>query len=119
MAMIQLVPATPEGCGLFTMFRAPCMYHENGGRFLLELSGPRIKCTRKHRVTANGRDIGRWAKRSDREWDAYLDDGSCLSSDRLHKLEFEVLKVVASQSDDERLRAIWDYCVATTQSSAA
>ena len=38
---------------------------------MLEMLGPRIKFTRKNRVTADGQDIGRWEKLGDQEWVAY------------------------------------------------
>lgn len=116
---IQLVPESSEGCGLCAMGDSACPYHANGGSLLLELLGPRIKFTRKDRVMADGQDIGRWEKLGDREWEAHLDDGSFLSTDRFHKLEFEVLKAIASKSDDDRLRKVWEHHVAHIQSEAA
>lgn len=116
---IQVVPNSSEGCGLCAMGSDPCPYHADGGRTLLELRGPRITLTRKYRVTANGQDIGWWEKLGDREWEAHLDDGPVLTSDRFYGLEFEILKAIAAESSDEHLRAAWEHYAAAPQRGAA
>lgn len=89
---VQVVPDASEGCGLCQIMGGLCLYHEDGGSLLIELRGPSIKLTRKGRVTADGLDVGHWKKLDDNHWEAWLDDGSSFTSDRLYGLRWEILK---------------------------
>ena len=89
---IQVVPDTSEGCGLCQIMGGLCLYHEDGRSLIILLRGPRIKFTRKQRVTADGQDVGRWEKRGDKHWEAHLDDGSSFVNGRFGGLRWEILK---------------------------